>query len=67
MIMLWLLLLSPPVNAAVGGIPCPTTLQSKASIIVSDLDGHQANKNSAGESVTTGNIEGVTSTDSIFP
>lgn len=64
--MLTLLLLASPVHATVAEVPCPTTLQSKASVIVGDLDGYQTNTNKTVTGTEPG-ISDFTSTDSIFP
>ena len=64
--MLTLLLLASPVYATVAEVPCPTTLQAKASVIVGDLDGYQTDTN---KTVTNpeGGVTNFTSTSSIFP
>ena len=64
--MLTLLLLASPVYATVAEVPCPTTLQAKASVIVGDLDGYQTDTDKA---VTNpeGRLPDFTSTGSIFP
>ncbi len=64
--MWFLLLLASPSYAHVAGEPCPTTLQSKASVIVGDLDGYQTDTD---KTVTdTGDrVTDFTTSDSIFP
>ena len=64
--MLFLLLLASPVHATVAEVPCPTTLQAKASVIVGDLDGYQTDTD---KTITdTGDrVTDFTASDSIFP
>ena len=64
--MLTLLLLASPVYATVAEVPCPTTLQSKASVIVGDLDGYQTHTDKTVTSTEVGDAT-TSSTDSIFP
>ena len=61
-----LFFLASPVHATVAEVPCPTTLQAKASVIVGDLDGYQTDTN---KTVTdTGDrVTDFTASDSIFP
>ena len=64
--MLTLLLLASPVYATVAEVPCPTTLQSKASVIVGDLDGYQTDTNKTVTSTEIG-VSDFTSSGSILP
>ena len=64
--MLTLLLLASPVHATVAEVPCPTTLQAKASVIVGDLDGYQTDTNKTVTSTEIG-VSDFTSSGSILP
>jgi len=64
--MLTLLLLASPVYATVAEVPCPTTLQAKASVIVGDLDGYQTYTDKTVTSTEIGESN-FTSTGSILP
>lgn len=64
--MLTLLLLASPVYATVAEVPCPTTLQAKASVIVGDLDGYQTDTNKTVTSTEIG-VSDFTTTGSIIP
>lgn len=64
--MLTLLLLASPVYATVAEVPCPTTLQAKASVIVGDLDGYQTDTNKTVTDTEAGESN-FTASHSIFP
>ena len=64
--MLFLLLLASPVHATVAEVPCPTTLQAKASVIVGDLNGYQTDTDKT-ITDTEGRLSDFNSSSSIFP